>query len=83
VTGVVLIQRDEKGKKIYVGYHSEALNTTERNYDVYDQEFLVLIRAFRFWRHFLEGSSHKIKVYTDHANLAKHKEAQKISGKIA
>jgi uncharacterized protein Usg len=81
-TGVVLIQRDKKGRKVHVGYHSEALDEAERNYDVYDREFLALIRAFKFWRHFLEGSSHKIKVFTNHTNLAKHREAQKLSGKI-
>jgi hypothetical protein len=70
-TGAALIQRDDEGGRVEVGYHSEALNKTERNYDVYDREFLALIRAFRFWRHLLEGSP-GIKVYTDHANLAKH-----------
>ena len=31
----------------------------------------------------LEGSGHRVKVYTDHANLTKHREAQKLSGKVA
>jgi uncharacterized protein Usg len=82
-TGAVLIQRDEAGKRVEVGYHSEALNQAERNYDVYDREFLALIRAFKFWRYLLEGSPHQVKVYTNHANLTKHREAQKLSGKVA
>jgi hypothetical protein len=79
----VLIQRDEQGKRIEVGYHSKGLNPAERNYDVYDREFLALIRALRFWRHLLEGSPYRIKIYTDHANLTKHREAQKLSGKLS
>src|SRR6201984_3416270 len=67
-TGAVLIQRDEQGKRVEVGYHSEGLNPAERNYNVYDREFLALIRALRFWRYLLEGSGHRIKIYTDHAN---------------
>src|SRR6201985_2840434 len=82
-TGAVLIQRDEQGKRVEVGYHSEGLNPAERNYDVYDREFLALIRALRFWRYLLEGSGHRIKIYTDHANLTKHREAQKLSGKLS
>jgi RNase H-like domain found in reverse transcriptase len=55
----------------------------EQNYDVYNREFLVLIRAFKFWRYLLEGSGHQIKVYTNHANLIKHREVQKLSGNVA
>ena len=82
-TGAVLFQRDKQGKRIEVGYHSRALNAAERNYDVYDREFLALIRVFTFWRYLLQGLPYQIKVYTDHANLTKHREAQKLSGKIA
>src|ERR1700748_551354 len=44
-TGAVLLQRDEQGKRIEVGYHLEGLNSAERNYNIYDREFLALIRA--------------------------------------
>src|ERR1700748_73230 len=47
-TRAVLLQRDEQGKRIKVGYHSEGLNSAEQNYDIYDREFLALIRALRF-----------------------------------
>jgi hypothetical protein len=82
-TGAVLIQRDKEGKRVEVGYHSQALNESKQNYDVYDREFLALIRALKFWRHLLEGSASPILIHTDHANLTKHREAQKLSGKIA
>src|ERR1700747_2858239 len=82
-TGAVLLQRDKQGKRIEVGYHLEGLNSAEWNYDVYDREFLALIKALRFWRYLLEGSGHRIKIYTDHANLTKHREAQKLSGKLS
>jgi len=60
----------------------KGLNSAERNYDIYDREFLALVRALKFWRHLLQGLPYRIKVYTDHANLMKHQEAQKLSGKI-
>jgi hypothetical protein len=71
-TGAVLIQRDKEGRKIAISYDSEALTSLERNYDVYDRELLSFIRALRRWRHFLEGSPHRIKVWTDHQNLVRH-----------
>jgi len=81
-TGAVLIQRDNQGKKVTVGYESEALTVAERNYDIYDQEFLSLIRAFRKWRHYLEGAPKHIKIWTDHANLARHREPNILNGRI-
>ena len=82
-TGTILIQRDDQGKKIAVGYESEALTAAERNYNIYDQEFLSLVRAFRKWRHYLEGVPKYIKVWTDHANLARHREPNILNGCIA
>src|ERR1700748_3197183 len=82
-TGGVLIQRTEDGAKQAVAYTSTALNAHERNYDVYDREYLSLIRAMKEWRHLLEGHPHCIKVWTDHANLTKHREGQKLNGRIA
>ena len=80
-TGAVLIQRGKDGARIEVGYHSKALTPTERRYDVYDRECLALVRAFKQWRHLLEGHPHKIKVWTDHANLARFREGQALSDK--
>ena len=34
---------------------------------------------FRSWRHFLEGTVEKFKVYTDHKNLSYFRSAQKLN----
>ena len=67
--GAVLQQRDEAGRAYDVGYYSKALNETERNYDIWDREFMAVIFGLRNWRHLLSGSPHKVVVWTDHANL--------------
>ena len=41
----------------------------ELNYDTHDKELLAIFEAFQMWRHYLEGSHHKIDVVTDHRNL--------------
>ena len=65
----VLIQKDEQGVDQQVGYFSKALNSTERNYDIWDQEFMAIILGLRNWQHLLQGSPHKVIVKTNHANL--------------
>jgi len=41
----------------------------ELNYDIYDKELLAIVKAFRQWRAYLEGTSHPVQVYSDHNNL--------------
>jgi len=52
-----------------MGYFSKTLNKTEQNYNIWDRKFMAVILALRFWRHLLQGSPHKVVVFTDHANL--------------
>ena len=67
--GAILQQRDDQGKIYDVGYYSKALNETERNYDIWDREFMAVIFGLRNWQHLLSGSPHKVICWTDHANL--------------
>ena len=39
------------------------------NYKIHDQELLVIIIAFKHWRHYLEGSQHSIEILSNHQNL--------------
>ena len=39
------------------------------NYQIYDKELLAIVVAFKHWRHYLEFSSERTEVLTDHKNL--------------
>src|SRR6516164_291296 len=52
-----------------VAYHSWTFTPLELNYDIHDKELLTIFKAFKTWRHFLEGSGTPIDVVTDHKNL--------------
>ena len=45
--GAVLFQRDEEGRRCPVSYYSASLNEAERNYDVWDREFLGMIHGLK------------------------------------
>ena len=66
-----------------MGYFSKSLNPTERNYDIWDREFMAVVLALRNWSHLLTGSPHKVTVYTDHANLQYYRHPQKINRRVA
>jgi len=55
----------------------------ERNYDIWDQEFLAVIKALGNWCHILIGTPHKITVWTDHANLQYYRQPQKVNRWVA
>jgi len=77
--GAILFQKDDQGRKHDVGYYSKALNPAEQNYDIWDREFLVVIKALGNWQHILISTPHKIIVWTDHANLQYYCQPQKVN----
>jgi len=81
--GAVLFQKDERGKRRAIGYASKTLNSAERNYDIWDREFLGLIFGLTYWRHLLSGTRHPVKVFVDHANLLHYRHPQKVNRRIA
>ena len=52
-----------------MGYDSSSLTETERNYPIWDREFLTIIRALEHWRYLLLGTKFIVNVFTDHKNL--------------
>jgi hypothetical protein len=52
-----------------VAFHAYKFSKEQLHWDVYNKELFAIIEAFRKWRHFLEGASHPITVYSDHRNL--------------
>jgi hypothetical protein len=83
VVGGILFQRNEDGKKCDVTYYSHALNPAECNYDVWDREFLAIVKALKKWRPLLLGTNHKIIIWTDHANLQYYHQPHKVNRRVA
>jgi hypothetical protein len=65
----VLFQYNGQNKRRDVAYFSKALTPLERNYDIWDHEFLAIVAALRHWRHLLIGTKEPVVIFTDHANL--------------
>ena len=69
-TGAVLSQQlMMDGKWHPVALYSKSLSSMERNYEIHDKEMLAIICALEEWRHFLEGATHLVEIWTDHKNL--------------
>ena len=68
-TGAVLLQKDDTGVPHPCAYLSQALVGAEQNYQVYDLELLVVIRALKAWRPYLISPTESTVFYTDHQNI--------------
>ena len=51
----------------------------ERNYDIYDQELLAVMRALDAWRHYLLGSPTMVQVFTDHKILTYFRQPRNLN----
>jgi hypothetical protein len=81
--GAILFQKDERGKRQAVSFASRTLTATERNYDIWDKEFMGLIFGLTKWRHYLMCTKEPVLAYVDHANLAYYRHPQKINRRVA
>ena len=43
--------------------------STKCNYDTYNKELLAIVKTFKYWRYYLEGSQYPVKVLADYVNL--------------
>jgi RNase H-like domain found in reverse transcriptase len=65
----ILSQVESNGEIHLVTYLSWTFSDTELNYDTHDKELMAIYKAFKAWRHYLEGTKIPIDVVTDHKNL--------------
>ena len=79
----ILSQYDEEGTLVPIAFHSRKMSPAELNYDIYDKELLAIVDAFKSWRPYLEGSHHKVTVYSDHRNLEYFKTARILTRRQA
>jgi hypothetical protein len=67
--GACMSQPDDSGRLHPVMFYSRKMVPAERNYDIHDKELLAIVDTFREWRVYLQGTTHQVKVITDHKNL--------------
>jgi hypothetical protein len=65
-----------------VAYYSHKLTPAEKNYDMREKQFLVLVEACRHWRLYLH-SGRPIKLLTDHHLLKYYMTMLNLAGQIA
>jgi len=83
-TRAVLSQQSTAdGKWHPVAFYSKSLSSVEWNYEIHDKEMLAIIRALEEWRHFLEGATHPVEIWTDHKNLEYFMTAKKLNRRQA
>jgi len=79
-TGAVLSQQSiTDGKWHPVAFYSKSLSSMKWNYEIHDKEMLAIIHALEEWRHFLEGATHLVEIWTNHKNLEYFMMAKKLN----
>jgi len=79
-TRAVLSQQSTTDKKWYpVAFYSKSLSSVEQNYEIHNKEILAIICALEEWRHFLEGATHLVEIWTNHKNLEYFMMAKKLN----
>ena len=53
----------------------------ETRYETHDGELLAIVKAFKTWRHYLEGCKHEVLVLTDHNNLRRFMDTKSLSSR--
>jgi hypothetical protein len=79
VVGAVLQQRDEKDKLHPIAFLSQTLDTTQRNWDIYNKELFAIVHALETWCPYLIGNIYCTIINTNHNNLTYFKAAHKLN----
>jgi len=79
-TRAVLSQQSITDRKWHpVAFYSKFLSSMEWNYKIHDKEMLAIIHALEEWRHFLEGMTYLVEIWTDYKNLEYFMMAKKLN----
>src|SRR5580692_960740 len=75
--------RTQKPMLCPVAYYSATFTPTQRNYDIYEREFLGVYMPLMKYRPHLAATELPVTILTDHANLLHWKSPQKVNRRIA
>jgi hypothetical protein len=80
--GAILTQKDDRGKHVTVGFHSQTFNEAEINYNIHDCEFLAIFQGLTHHCHLLLSSPFPTTVFTDHKNLEYYRHPHHINRRV-
>ena len=78
-TGEVLSMKCSDELQRLVAFISKSLSNTEKNYKIHNKEMLAVVKCLEVWRHFLEETTIKFEIWTDHKNLEYFMKVQKLN----
>ena len=82
--GGVLSQLQTNTQKWHpIAFFSKQFKGAEVHYATPDKELMAIVECFKHWRHYLEGTSHTIEVWSDHMNLQSFMRQPRINGRQA
>jgi hypothetical protein len=55
------------------------MSPAQRNYQVYDKEFLAIMHSLTEWRKYLLGAKQTVEIITDHRNLEYYRKPQNLT----
>ena len=68
-TGAILSQQQADETWRPIAFASWTMTPAQRNYQVYDKEFLAVKNALDEWQRYIKGAPKVTEVITDHRNL--------------
>jgi len=66
-----------------IAYYSNTFTPTEQNYDIYEREFLGVVKALEHWHPYLIWTKQLFIIEMDHENLTYWKAPRKLTGRMA
>ena len=64
-----------------VAFFSRKMIPAETWYKTHNGKLLVIVKAFKTWRHYLEGCKHEVLVLTDYNNLRRFMDTKSLSSR--
>ncbi len=81
--GVLSQLQPDTAKWHPIAFFSKQFKGAELNYATFDKELMAIVECFKHWRHYLEGTSQTIEVWSDHMNLQGFMKQPRINGRQA
>ena len=82
LTGGRIKPKNPKPMLCPVTYYSNTFMLTERNYDIYEQEFLGVLKALKHFRPHVAAMEIPATILMDHANLTHWKAMRKVNRQV-